>query len=260
MTSSHSSSSRSSSNKKKKPFIKTLEELFAYGRNRTNPNSPENELDPSLEAHTLNKKIIQELFELNKYAFTYYSTNDEDKTYSVEFAIPKNIASKFIKKLKEKGYWYVVFPHNIGDWNNDNTIAKTIKSYYDPNKIYNTYLIRIENSDPNVFDSGRYVVRSQDYPNGWYRDSPTTITFNRRTHFIEDPKTMLVEWSIFDEIKQITIPEVYTELVGVVVEDPKIGRKSLYRELTKILHDINNHKPSLSKSVSQLLKNLTIKK
>ena len=53
---------------------------------------------------------------------------------------------------------------------------------------------------------------------------------------------------------------VYTELVGVIVEDPKIGRKSLYRELTKILHDINNPpKRSSSRSVVESLKNFILK-
>jgi hypothetical protein len=264
MSSSNRSSSRSSSNKKK-PFINTFDELIAYGRNRTNPDNSKDSHDPSIEEHTLNRKTMLELFALNQYAFTFYSTNDGDKTYSIEFAIPKKFASKFAKKLKQAGYWFIIYPHNIGNWDNDETISNEVITHYDKNKIHKTYLIRIENNDPNVFDSGRYYVRTPENPNGWYRDSPTTIAFNKRIYFIDDPINSVVDWSVFDEVNKIAKPEVYTELVGVVVEDPKIGRKSLYRELTKILHDINNppkrsSSRTSSNSLLQSLKNIVLNK
>ena len=254
-----SRSSSSSSSKKKKQLINSFSDLIAFGHTRTSPTSPSSSHDPSLEDHTLDTKILKEINDLNQYGFTFYSTNDGDKTYSIEFAIPKLLVSKLVKKLKTTDYWYAIYPHNISEWEHNESIGKNVIAHYDKNKIHRTYLVHEENNDPHVFETGRYAVRSEQFPNGWYRDSPTTIAFNKRIHFMEEPEIML-QWTVFDELHQIATPEVYTELVGVIVEDPKIGRKSLYRELTKILHDINNPpKRSSSRSVVESLKNFILK-
>lgn len=66
-----------------------------------------------------------------------------------------------------------------------------------------------------------------------------TIAHWRCLYSIDEPKYM-VDDNIFNELETIATPELCEQLVGVLVQDLEIDRKTLYRELTTILNDITD--------------------
>jgi len=217
--------------------IETYEDLCKYGLQRLKQN---NKIDPSLE-----KDIIA----LNEKVFTHYltPTNTNRKTILVEFVIPKNIATKLEELLQKSGYMYIIFPHTFskyeivdkttGEITYDESIGREIISNVDPFKCKIAYLVRKFNDDQNVFSDDTIYFTISEQPNGWFRENSTTIAHWRRLYSIDEPKYM-VDDNIFNELETIVTPEFSEQLVGVMVQDLEIDRKTLYRELTNILNDI----------------------
>jgi hypothetical protein len=208
--------------------FKTFGQLIEFGKNRTNPSTID-ELDYSLEPHIRkNNDTLTELYQLNHYAYTYYSTNERDQTYSVEFAIPDLIINPLKQKLKEKGFWFFVsrpdkeiVPEDYDIDESECMKTETITQIVDPDELDEILEERLR----------------------WYKIDENTIGHDRFIHFLESTKPDFLydmrDNNVFIELTQMTTPNLCSRLYSVIVEDPIIGRKSLYKELTQILREIS---------------------
>jgi hypothetical protein len=89
-------------------YLCKYKELLQIGRNKLN-----GIIENDVELHLLNdEKRFGEMLELNKYVYTYYSTNKSDLTQSIEFIILTDVVDEFIEKIKELGYWYIYKKYN----------------------------------------------------------------------------------------------------------------------------------------------------
>jgi hypothetical protein len=207
--------------------FKTFGQLIEFGKQRTNP-SNEDALDYSLEPHIReNNDTLTELYQLNHYAYTYYSTNEHDKTYSVEFAIPDLIINPLKQKVKEEGFWFFVSRP-------DKEILP--EDYYiDESECKETETITQEVNPDELEEILEDRLR-------WYKINENTIGHDRFIHFLESTDQEFLsdmrDNNVFIELRQMTTPRLCSRLYSVIVEDPIIGRKSLYKELTKILRKI----------------------
>jgi hypothetical protein len=103
--------------------ITTYPELLKFGQSLLNTLLNES----SVEEHLSNDiDTLEQMKNLNKYVYSVYSTNQGDKTYSIEFFILASALDELLKKLKEHGYWYIAKNYstnelfeNISSENND---------------------------------------------------------------------------------------------------------------------------------------------
>lgn len=111
-------------------------------------------IENDVELHLLNhEKRFEEMLELNKYVYTYYSTNKSDLTQSIEFIMLTDLVDEFIEKLNEKGYWYIYKKYN------DNEAVIRICSEF------NTTIPEVRTITGEELD--RFRIKSSNNPYGW---------------------------------------------------------------------------------------------
>jgi hypothetical protein len=191
-----------------------------------------NESDNDLEKHTY--KNINQLLLLNKYVYTYYSTNAEDKTYSIEFAILPQYLEPLMNKLKEKGYWFQTKNYKTGQY-----IA-----YYDKYLVKNSFYI----SEKIIEKSISYLFQeSWEFPADWMSLDKFKIKKILPVYLFESIEQFMFNtgMNVFQQIyvDDDTFTNINTQLLSeniavVMIEDPIIDRKTLYLELYDILQTI----------------------
>lgn len=180
--------------------------------------------DASLEEHLLSNSYDYECIKnINKYGYTTYSTNFNDKTYSIDLFILNDYVELLIDKLKSKGLWY------IKKDNNGNIIINVDKSIN--NNKYKMYL-----NDNDLLDKNYWTL--VDNSNNLYENNLYIYFLNDGN--INELLDDLYELLSFDYVKGNTIN--YDLLINnisyFIIEDPIIDRKTLYSDLLSILSSI----------------------
>ena len=100
--------------------------LLEVGRKRLN-----REIENDVEDHLFdNKVLLEQMINLNNYVYTYYSTNSQDNTQSIEFIVLSDAVDPILEKLKYFNYWYIAKKYqdetiiNIGINNNQKHIEE----------------------------------------------------------------------------------------------------------------------------------------
>ena len=194
-------------------------------------------LNSSIETHTLESNILSQLKKLNNYVFTYYSTNEDDVTYSLEFAIFADFLKPLTDILKAKGLWYMSKNYKTNEYdewfseNHDDTESevKTI-SRNDKDKFYindepMSWKIHSENTNTVQIKREKYIYFLNSE---WIEDS----NYKQVDNLFTDLYSNHYHKSMFESL---------ANNVGIItIEDPVIGRETLYREVYTILRDIMN--------------------
>jgi hypothetical protein len=190
-----------------------------------------NESDNDLEKHTYAK--INELLLLNKYVYTYYSTNEGDKTYSIEFAILPQYLDRLMNKLREKGYWYQTKNYKTGEY----------ILCYDQYLAKNTFFL-----SEKIIDKSTYILfqESWEFPSDWMSLDKFKIKKVLPVYLFESVQQFMFNTGM-NVFRQIYVDETFTNIntkllseniAIVMIEDPVIDRKTLYCELYDILQTI----------------------
>lgn len=207
--------------------------LLELGREQIN-GTFENDLEEHAE--------FDKLLRLNDYVYTYYSTNENDGTYSIEFVVLADYMDTILKELDDKGMWYC---------------AKNYKT----NEYIKKYNAELHNITEKIYrnirkeDLNRYYLKTEQNPSGWEvitnNDKGNVITISRdnKIYFLES--TTIKEFdSMYNDdnyfLKMSIIPEI-TDIIDIdllsnnvaiiVVEDPEINRKTLYDEMLTIFQE-----------------------
>ena len=213
--------------------IKTYSELLKFGQSLLDKDDLLDE--SSVEEHLSNDtESLKQMKDLNKYVYTVYSTNEGDKTYSIEFFILASAVDEVLKKLKEKDYWYIAKNYST------NEIFENIGSN---NKDTEEQRIQIPLSEVSRYNIDRDVwswhIESQDSKQNTtilrrqapiYFLSPSQVDFLREEYTEGNYETITYEGHTFEDL----LPQ----LAVVTVEDPIIGRKTLYTEVYDIIKNI----------------------
>jgi hypothetical protein len=231
-------------------------ELLEIGRKQI-----KGEIDNDLEEHILtSEKDREELYQLNKYVYTYYSTNENDKTYTIDFLILGDYFDELVENLREKNLWYVAINFQIPD--------SKLLIHIDNSKNDERYLVQTTVLDENEFN--RIIFRPLRGPESqdeslWIDVYPDKATFpklierNAYIHYLNS-EYIQDEFISEGEFKSIqTVYEMLNEqpyinenissalvprLARVFVEDPRVDSKTLYRTLLLILSKMFSNKPT----------------
>jgi len=181
--------------------------------------------DASLEEHLLSNSDDYECIKnINKYGYTTYSTNFNDKTYSIDLFILNDYVDLLIDKLRNKGLWFIKKDNNGNIIINvDNSINNDKYKMYltDNNNLLNKNFWTLIDSTNNLYENNLYIYFLND-------ENINELLYD------------LYERLSFDYVKGNTIN--YDLLVNnisyFIIEDPIIDRKTLYFELLSILSSI----------------------
>jgi hypothetical protein len=127
-----------------------------------------------LEEHAETDKLLR----LNDYVYTYYSTNQNDRTYSIEFVVLADYMDTILEELNEKGMWYCAKNYKTNEY----------KKKYDA-ELYNVTEKIYMNIDKNDLIS--YRLKPLECPNGWEvvknndKEKMITISKDHKIHFLE---------------------------------------------------------------------------
>jgi len=210
-------------------YLCKYKKLLEIGTNKLKGN-----IDNDVELHLLNDESrFNEMLELNKYVYTYYSTNNGDLTQSIEFIVLTDVVDEFVEKLKTLGYWYIykkytnIYPDmNIGIEHN-----KTIPE--------------VRTIDGEELD--RFRIKSNTNPYGWKitKKTKTYINLERTApvHFLcNEMIDCLLETynknSFDDYFDDESFVELYPHLSVIAIENPLVNRKNLYSNLIKMLEPL----------------------
>lgn len=213
-------------------YLSKYKELLQIGRNKLNGT-----IENDVELHLLNdEKRFEEMLELNKYVYTYYSTNKSDLTQSIEFIILTDVVDEFIEKLKEKGYWYIYKKYN------DNEAVMRLGAEH------NKTIPEIRTITGEELDMFR--IKSSNNPYGWKitKKTNTYINIERITpvHFLcKDMLECLLETynrnSLDDYFDDGSFIELYPHLTVITIENPLICKTNLYSTLIDIVEPLLEH-------------------
>jgi len=211
--------------------IKTYPELLKFGQSLLNSLLNESSVEEHLSNDT---ETLEQMKNLNKYVYTVYSTNQGDKTYSIEFFILASTLEPLLKKIKEKGYWYIAKNYST------NELFENVTSKNNDTEEQRIQIPLSELSRYNIDrDEWSWHVESQDSKHAILRRqapiyflSPSQVEFFKEdyTNPEGNNETILYEGHTFKDL----LPE----LAVVTIEDPIIGRKTLYTELYDIVKNI----------------------
>ena len=197
---------------------------------------------------------IDELYNINKYAYTYYSTNEEDPTMSLEFVILAEKMDSVLKKCKQRGLWYVA--KRFDD--------STMQVHVDPELSAKT-----ETTTMQVTKLSNMIIKTAKNPDGWEinrKDGPVYHLVRQTSiHFLSPSYVddLLVEYEnsdvvmnwwdeqiqeASDDLTETEFIDLIPHLAIITLEDPQVGRLSLYKEVYQILADSNSRSNSRSKS------------
>ena len=169
------------------------------------------------------------MLELNRYVYTYYSTNSSDLTQSIEFIVLTEVVDKLIEKLKDHGYWYIAKKYN------DNMCINIGENV--DKKIPEVRMVSYEQLP-------RYKLKSETNPYGWKVVSrkPEHAVIERRAkvHFLDSEMLHCFikkyNANLFDDyFDNNNFDSIYKNLSVITIENPSIHSKDLYLNLIDIL-------------------------
>jgi len=187
-------------------------------------------IENDVEEHLINDPIVyNQMLELNKYVYTYYSTNRSDLTQSIEFIVLTEVVDELIKKLNEHKYWYIAKKYNDNTYMNvGEDIDKTIPE------------VRAVSYE----QLPRYRLKTETNPDGWKIISrkPEHANIERRAkvHFLDSEMLycMIKKYNknMFDDyFDNDYFDSIYKNLSVITIENPSIHNKDLYLNLINII-------------------------
>jgi hypothetical protein len=190
-------------------------------------------IENDVEDHLLsNPHYYNQMLELNRYVYTYYSTNSRDLTQSIEFIVLSDVLDKLIEKLNEHGYWYIAKKYNDNTCINiGENIDKTIPELR---------LVSYEQLP-------RYRLKSETNPDGWKIVSKKTeeVTIERRAkiHFLDSEMLHCLikkyNENLFDDyFDNNYFDGIYNNLSVITIENPSMHSKDLYLNLIDIVRPL----------------------
>jgi len=190
-------------------------------------------IENDVEDHLLNDPIVyNQMLELNKYVYTYYSTNRSDLTQSIEFIVLTEVVDELIKKLNEHKYWYISKKYNDNTYINiGEDIDKTIP----------------EVRTVSYEQLPRYRLKTETNPDGWKIISrkPEHANIERRAkvHFLDSEMLycMIKKYNenLFDDyFDNDYFDSIYKNLSVITIENPSIHNKDLYLNLIDIIRPL----------------------
>jgi len=194
--------------------------------------------EASLEDHLLsNKAELETIRKINSYVYTTYSTNNGDKTYSIDLFILNNYSKILIDKLRSKNFWFMT-----KEYGNNNIII-------DINKELNnsTYKHYININEDNIYfypikywkeieRNNNIITLERDAD--IYFLSDTTIESFKITSFNDNYFIKELEFNYHSIYNKIDYNLLSKNISYFIIEDPIIGRKTLYDKLLLILEEI----------------------
>lgn len=185
----------------------------------------------------LNKSELDTIRKINNYVYTTYSTNNIDKTYSIDLFILNNYSKILIDKLRFKNFWFMT-----KEYGNDNIIIEINKELN--NSKYKHY-IDINQDNEDLYDSKYWNIIKKD-------NNIITLERDADIYFLSDDTIESFKESSFNDdyfIKELAFNyhsidndinyNLLTKNISYfIIEDPIIERKSLYDELLLILEEI----------------------
>ena len=192
----------------------------------------------SLEYNLLsNKSELETIRKINSYVYTTYSTNNSDKTYSIDLFILNTYSNMLINKLRSKNFWFMT-----KEYGNNNIIIDINKELN--NSTYKNYI--------NINEDNRYF-----YPIKYWKEikrnnniitlerdvdiyflSDTTIESFKITSFNDNYFIKELEFNYHSIDNKIDYNLLSKNISYFIIEDPIIGRKTLYDKLLIILEEI----------------------
>jgi hypothetical protein len=192
----------------------------------------------SLEDHLLsNKSELNTIRKINNFVYTTYSTNDGDKTYSIDLFILNNYSKILIDKLRSKNFWFMT-----KEYGNDNIIIEINKELN--NSTYKEY--RNINKDKRDFYPIKYYKEIKRDNNiitlerdaDIYFLSDNSIESFKKSSFNDDYFIKELEFNYHNIDNKIDYILLSKNISYFIIEDQIIGRKTLYDELLLILEEI----------------------
>jgi hypothetical protein len=191
---------------------------------------------------------VEELLPLNNYVYTYYSTNANDKSYSIEFVILADFLDPLLNKLEENGLWYMAKNYKTNEF----------KEFYDDRHSNTEVLDRLVPNNQLQY----FGLRYPDKPTrDWYlvndQSLPNNVSRIRRDkadiYFLSPFQVMCIQNEYAESnyflqmgfIPELELPphniniKLLSQNIAVVtIEDPTLYRKELYNDLLEILKNI----------------------
>jgi hypothetical protein len=190
-------------------------------------------IENDVEDHLLNDPhIYNQMLELNRYVYTYYSTNSSDLTQSIEFIVLTEVVDKLIEKLKDHGYWYIAKKYN------DNMCINIGENV--DKKIPEVRMVSYEQLP-------RYRLKSEINPDGWKVVSrkPDHAVIERRAkvHFLDSEMLHCFikkyNANLFDDyFDNNNFDSIYKNLSVITIENPSIHSRDLYLNLIDIMRPL----------------------
>lgn len=192
----------------------------------------------SLEDHLLsNKSELENIRKINNFVYTTYSTNDGDKTYSIDLFILNNYSNILIDKLRSKKFWFMT-----KEYGNNNIIIEINKELN--NSTYKHYInINEDNIDFYPIKYWKEIKRDNNIITlerdaDIYFLSDTTIESFKESSFNDDYFIKELEFNYHNIDNKIDYILLSKNVSYFIIEDPIIGRETLYDELLLILEEI----------------------
>lgn len=190
----------------------------------------------SLEDHLLsNEDDLNNIKMINNYVYTTYSTNSGDKTYSLDLFILNKYSQSLISKLISKNYWFVCKDNDKLFINVDNTYNNNQYKDYITIKKENSLLL-YKDYWKELYSDGNLVKFERDADIYFLSDS--NIEDSKKNVF-PDNKLYEILSHKYDVTKDTIDYDLLMKNVSYfIIEDPIIGRKTLYSELLNILKEL----------------------
>lgn len=211
-------------------IIDQYESLLSVGRKRLN-----REIENDVEDHLFNNKVLlEQMINLNNYVCTYYSTNSQDNTQSIEFIVLSDALDPILERLKYLNFWYIAKKYegetliNVGTNNNQNCIEE----------------IEIKQNELHRYHNSWKVIESYDDTFVIQRNAKFFYLESEHLNYLKKEYDNNNFINYFDEIDYINRPtfnhEFYKKLAVITVENPNIDSKKSkqYRYMYETLYNI----------------------
>jgi hypothetical protein len=217
-------------------IINQYQSLLEVGRKKLN-----REIENDVEDHLFNNKVLlEQIINLNNYVYTYYSTNSQNNTQSIEFIVLSDALDPILERLNYLNFWYIAKKYegetiiNVGTNNN--------KKYIEEIEIKQNQIHRFHNSWKIIdsYDDTFVIQRTAKF---FYLES-------EHLNYLKEEYDNNNFINYFDEIDNVNRPkfndDFYKKLAVITIENPNIDSKKsnqynyMYATLYNIIEPIMN--------------------
>jgi len=217
-------------------IINQYQSLLEVGRKKLN-----REIENDVEDHLFNNKVLlEQIINLNNYVYTYYSTNSQNNTQSIEFIVLSDALDSILERLNYLNFWYIAKKYegetiiNVGTNNN--------KKYIEEIEIKQNQIHRFHNSWKIIdsYDDTFVIQRTAKF---FYLES-------EHLNYLKEEYDNNNFINYFDEIDNVNRPkfndDFYKKLAVITIENPNIDSKKsnqynyMYATLYNIIEPIMN--------------------